>query len=68
MEIIILKLSVTNCFPVKTYNKYILIDTGYEHDWKLFSRRLKEVNVGLSEASHIILTHHHDDHFGLLNK
>ena len=68
MELIVLKLSVTNCFLVKTRNKYILIDTGYEYDWDLFRKRLKEVNISLLEISHIILTHHHDDHSGLLNK
>jgi glyoxylase-like metal-dependent hydrolase (beta-lactamase superfamily II) len=68
MEIIKLKLSVTNCFLVRTNDKYILIDTGYEYDWDLFCKRLKAVDVGLSDISHIILTHHHDDHCGLLNK
>ena len=68
MKIIELKLSVTNCFLIKTHKKYILIDTGYEYEWELFCERLKEVSVSLSEISHIILTHHHDDHCGLLHK
>ncbi len=68
MDIITLKLSVTNCFLIKTKHKYILIDTGYEEDWDLFCNRLKDANVNLSDISHIILTHHHDDHSGLLNK
>ena len=68
MKIINLKLSVTNCFLVKTTSKYILIDTGYEQDWELFCERLKRVDVSLLDISHIILTHHHDDHCGLLNK
>lgn len=68
MEMIELKLSVTNCFLVKTSNKYILIDTGYEYDWELFCKRLEEARVNLSKISHIILTHHHDDHCGLLNR
>lgn len=68
MKIISLKLSVTNCFLIKNKTKYILIDTGYEYDWELFCKRLKEVGVSIHEISHIILTHHHDDHCGLLNK
>ncbi len=63
-----LKLSVTNCYLIEIGNKYLLIDTGYEDDWGLFCKRLKAVGVGLSEISHIILTHHHDDHCGLLNR
>lgn len=68
MEIVTLKLAVTNCFLIKNKAKYILIDTGYEYEWELFCMRLKEVGVMISEISHIILTHHHDDHCGLLNK
>ncbi len=63
-----LKLSVTNCYLIRTGNKYLLIDTGYEEDWRLFSQRLTDVGVSLSEISHILLTHHHDDHCGLLNR
>jgi hydroxyacylglutathione hydrolase len=68
MKLINLKLSVTNCFLIKNKEKYILIDTGYEYEWELFCKRLKEVEVSIHEISHIILTHHHDDHCGLLNK
>jgi hydroxyacylglutathione hydrolase len=67
MEIITLKLSVTNCYLVKADARYILIDTGYEADWELFCKRLAEKGVGFAQLSHIILTHHHDDHAGLLN-
>ena len=68
MEITALKLSKTNCFLIKNHNKYVLVDTGYEFEWALFSKRLREAGVDLSEISHLILTHHHDDHCGLLNK
>jgi hydroxyacylglutathione hydrolase len=63
-----LKLSVTNCYLIEMGNKYFLIDTGYKNEWGLFCKRLKEVGVGLSEISHIMLTHHHDDHCGLLKR
>jgi glyoxylase-like metal-dependent hydrolase (beta-lactamase superfamily II) len=67
METITIRLSVTNCYLIKVKEKFVLIDTGYEEDWELFKRRLNESGVGLSDISHIILTHHHDDHCGLLN-
>jgi len=68
MQLIELPLSVTNCFLIKTPNdKYILVDMGYEWDWKVFCKQLIKFNVGFSEISHLVLTHHHDDHSGLLN-
>ncbi len=45
-----------------------MVDTGYEYDWVLLCRRLADASVSLQEISHIILTHHHDDHCGLLHK
>jgi len=68
MEIIQLKLSVTNDYLIKVNDKFILIDTGYIEDWELFCKRLREAEVELINISHIILTHHHDDHCGLLNR
>ncbi|MDD1720803.1 MAG: MBL fold metallo-hydrolase [Euryarchaeota archaeon] len=62
-----LNLSVTNCFLIKADDHYVLIDTGYEDDWALFRRRLNQNHVELSDLSHIILTHHHNDHSGLLH-
>lgn len=67
MNIIPIKLSVTTCYLISTENQYILIDTGYEEDWNLFCAGLKMAGVELSQISHIILTHHHDDHCGLLH-
>lgn len=63
-----LKLSVTNCYLVGIGDRYLLVDTGYENDWALFCKRLKEAGVDLSQVSHLLLTHHHDDHCGLLNQ
>lgn len=65
-SIIPLHLSVTNCFLAKAGDRYVLVDTGFEDDWHQFLRRLKEANVELSQISHVILTHHHNDHCGLL--
>jgi glyoxylase-like metal-dependent hydrolase (beta-lactamase superfamily II) len=67
MNILQLKLSVTNCFLVKAGDQYVLIDTGYEDNWDLFRTRLKGADVELFQISHTILTHHHDDHCGLLH-
>jgi glyoxylase-like metal-dependent hydrolase (beta-lactamase superfamily II) len=67
MDFITIKLSVTTCYLVKTDENYLLIDTGYEEDWELFQKRLKEAYVEISQIGYLLLTHHHDDHCGLLH-
>jgi Uncharacterized flavoproteins len=67
MNIIPIELSVTNCYLVPHGSQYILADTGYEVDWNLFCKQLKKAKIDFSQISHIILTHHDDDHSGLLN-
>ena len=67
MDIIPVKLSVTTCYLIKTDEKYLLVDTGYEEDWALFQRRLREAGIALSQIAYVLLTHHHDDHCGLLH-
>ena len=68
MDIKTLKLKVTNCYLVRAGEKYLLVDTGYEYEWESFCKRLREVGVGLDKIGYVLLTHHHDDHSGLLNK
>jgi glyoxylase-like metal-dependent hydrolase (beta-lactamase superfamily II) len=48
-------------------DRYILIDTGYDYEWELFIKKLAKNNITIGQISHVILTHHHDDHAGLLN-
>ena len=67
MDIQTLKLKVTNCYLVQAGEKYILVDTGYEYEWGLFCQKLAQTGVGLDEIGYLLLTHHHDDHAGLLN-
>jgi glyoxylase-like metal-dependent hydrolase (beta-lactamase superfamily II) len=67
IDMIPIKLSVTTCYLVRAEDQYVLVDTGYEEDWGLFCTRIKEAHVDLSQISHIVLTHHHDDHCGLLH-
>jgi len=64
----VIKLSVTNCYLIANGNSYLLVDTGYDYEWDLFYRRLAEAGVSFSQISHLLLTHHHDDHCGLLNR
>jgi len=68
MDFISLRLSVTTDYLFRCGDKYALVDTGYEADWELFQKRLAEAGVAISDISHFILTHHHDDHAGCINE
>ena len=46
---------------------YILIDTGYEHGFRRFQRKLKKAGIQPDEIRILFLTHAHDDHAGFLN-
>jgi len=62
----ILRLKLTNCYLVPVNSKYLLVDTGYEWEWDTFQKGLDELNVRISDIEFLLLTHHHDDHSGLI--
>jgi glyoxylase-like metal-dependent hydrolase (beta-lactamase superfamily II) len=68
MELISLRLSVTNDYLFRCGSKYALVDVGYGADWELLQKRLGETGVGVGDISHLILTHHHDDHVGCIHE
>ncbi|MDR2157216.1 MAG: MBL fold metallo-hydrolase [Clostridiales Family XIII bacterium] len=66
-QILSIPSSDTTCYLLNGDDGYFLIDTGY--DWKkpAFLRRLRRLGVKIDEIGYIFLTHHHDDHSGLLD-
>lgn len=68
MKVIELKLKETVCYLIPISNKYLLIDTGYEKHRNLMHKRLASMNISISDIDYVLLTHHHDDHTGLLNE
>jgi len=65
MNLVALRLKLTNCFLVPHGKSYLLVDTGYEYEWERFTRELARHGVGVPDISHLVLTHAHDDHAGL---
>lgn len=68
MEIKSFKLRYTNCFLVRHAGGWLLVDTGYDWEWPAFARCLAESCLSPRDISHLLLTHAHDDHAGLLNR
>ena len=55
----------TNCYLLDGDDGYLLIDIGYPNNLSKFIQKLKKQhNIEISEISHLLLTHHHDDHAG----
>jgi len=63
-----MKLSVTNCYLLRADKGYVLVDTAYDWEWDAFCKELETAGVGFGDLEYLILTHHHDDHAGLLNQ
>jgi len=66
LNFMIIPLSQTNCFLINTPKGYLLVDCGYIHNEILFKKYLIKLNIDLSDISYVLLTHHHNDHCGLL--
>ncbi|MDF2684882.1 MAG: hypothetical protein K0S55_63 [Clostridia bacterium] len=64
---ITIKLSMTNCYLIKTVAGYLLIDCGNERDKNKLIKKLKQLHISLKDINYLLLTHHHNDHCGLLN-
>ncbi|MFP4619073.1 MAG: MBL fold metallo-hydrolase [Spirochaetaceae bacterium] len=60
-----LELSVTKLYLLQNKTgDYVLIDTGYPHEYETFLRKLNRSGIEIGRISHLFLTHHHDDHAG----
>lgn len=62
-------LKSVNFYLVKTGQSLILIDAGYNNGdcRKALHDTLKKYGFGIKDLTHIVLTHHHIDHVGLVN-
>jgi glyoxylase-like metal-dependent hydrolase (beta-lactamase superfamily II) len=66
-EIKTIRLTKTNCYLVSIDKGYLLVDTGYEEDKIKFFKELSKLQIEIIQIKFLFLTHHHDDHAGLLN-
>ncbi|MGE7764177.1 MBL fold metallo-hydrolase [Peribacillus sp. NPDC096540] len=65
-----LSLKSINFYLVKQDNSLTLIDAGMNDDvcWNALQNTLKENGFTIKDITEILLTHHHGDHVGLVNR
>src|SRR5690625_4254598 len=63
-------LKSVNFYLVEINNRFVLIDTGIASEacWDKLVMTLKQHNLTFSNIEAIMLTHHHSDHSGLVNR
>jgi glyoxylase-like metal-dependent hydrolase (beta-lactamase superfamily II) len=59
---------ISNLYMIEMHNGYLLIDTGYEEQFKHFEKALKKQGIAIEDIAYIFITHAHDDHVGFLNQ
>ncbi len=59
---------IVNCWAYRADNGYVIIDTGYEHNYRNFKKKLKANNIAIDQIRYCFLTHAHDDHAGFINQ
>lgn len=59
---------IMNTYVYAIETGYVMIDTGYEHNFKNVIKRSKKQGIEMSEIKYVFLTHAHDDHAGFLNE
>ncbi|VEF49052.1 beta-lactamase [Bacillus freudenreichii] len=59
-----------NFYLLKKGQSLILVDVGLNNDecWNALNDTLHKNGFGIEDITHIILTHHHVDHVGLVNR
>ncbi|MFC2098157.1 MBL fold metallo-hydrolase [Bacteroidota bacterium] len=68
IEIIPLKLKITNCYLIKGSNGFVMVDAAPPRSAPLFQKALKDLSIDPGEIKMVFITHGHWDHWGSLKK
>lgn len=68
MNIINLGSRVVNIYLIEISKGYLLVDTGYPENYRMFMERLRKRGIEPGDIKFIFLTHAHDDHAGFLGE
>ena len=58
----------TNAYFVKSPSGGLLIDTDYAGTLRAFFKAVKASKIGIGDISHVMATHYHPDHIGLIGE
>lgn len=56
----------TNCFAISSQKKYLLIDVGMPSTMQKLIHSLNKAGIDIKDISHVICTHYHPDHCGIV--
>lgn len=59
-----INLGISNVYLLPSEEGFLLIDTGYKHQYARFLRHLTNLGVEPTQIRYLLLTHHHPDHAG----
>jgi glyoxylase-like metal-dependent hydrolase (beta-lactamase superfamily II) len=59
-------MGIYSSYLVKIPDGYLLLDTGYDRDYKKFKSYLKKNEIELKQIKYVFVSHHHDDHVGFI--
>lgn len=66
-DIIRLDFGMVACHLIRFDTWYVQVDTGYMNDFQKYISVLQENGIKLGDIKYVFLTHHHDDHAGMLS-
>jgi glyoxylase-like metal-dependent hydrolase (beta-lactamase superfamily II) len=63
-----LNLGITKVYLLPCTNGYLLIDTGYETDYKKFRNKLEKAGVKIAQIKYLLLTHYRPIYYSNLDQ
>ncbi len=66
-DVIRLDFGMVACHLIRFDSWYVQVDTGYINDFQKYISVLQENGIKLEDIKYVFLTHHHDDHAGMLS-
>ena len=67
-ELLKLRYGMTNTFYVRGHSGGLLVDTDYAGTLPAFYREIKAAGIEIKDITHVLATHYHPDHIGLISE